>query len=163
MLDTRTKPILEVKNVSQSYRTGSGEAGAQVLDNVSLRLTEGEIVGLLGRSGSGKSSLLRIISGLAKPTEGEVLFREEAVFRREIRLEDKVTITATMIKASQDYGRWAIRHEFFKGDNILAATVNVEGAWLDFTTRKLGKPNDTITRVFGDLPKAPDFQWMDKQ
>ena len=79
MLDTRTKPILEVKNVSQSYRTGSGEAGAQVLDNVSLRLTEGEIVGLLGRSGSGKSSLLRIISGLAKPTEGEVLFREEAV------------------------------------------------------------------------------------
>jgi len=79
MLDTRTKPILEVKNVSQSYRTGSGETGAQVLDNVSLRLTEGEIVGLLGRSGSGKSSLLRIISGLAKPTEGEVLFREEPV------------------------------------------------------------------------------------
>jgi NitT/TauT family transport system ATP-binding protein len=79
MLDTRTKPILEVKNVSQSYRTGSGEAGAQVLDNVSLNLTEGEIVGLLGRSGSGKSSLLRIISGLAKPTGGEVLFRAEPV------------------------------------------------------------------------------------
>ncbi|MEW6436921.1 MAG: nitrate/sulfonate/bicarbonate ABC transporter ATP-binding protein [Pseudomonadota bacterium] len=79
MLDTRTKPILEVKNVSQSYRTGSGEAGAQVLDNVSLNLTEGEIVGLLGRSGSGKSSLLRIISGLAKPTGGEVLFRQAPV------------------------------------------------------------------------------------
>ena len=64
MLDARLKPILEVKNVSQSYRTGAGEAGAQVLDNVSLTLTEGEIVGLLGRSGSGKSTLLRIISGL---------------------------------------------------------------------------------------------------
>jgi NitT/TauT family transport system ATP-binding protein len=79
MLDTRTKPILEVKNVSQSYRTGSGEAGAQVLDNVSLTLTEGEIVGLLGRSGSGKSSLLRIISGLTRPTDGEVLFRQQPV------------------------------------------------------------------------------------
>ncbi len=79
MLDARSKPILEVKNVSQSYRTGAGEAGAQVLDNVSMNLTEGEIVGLLGRSGSGKSSLLRIISGLARPTDGEVLFREKPV------------------------------------------------------------------------------------
>jgi NitT/TauT family transport system ATP-binding protein len=79
MLDARSKPILEVKNVSQSYRTGSGESGAQVLDNVSLSLTEGEIVGLLGRSGSGKSSLLRIISGLTRPTDGEVLFRQTPV------------------------------------------------------------------------------------
>jgi NitT/TauT family transport system ATP-binding protein len=79
MLDARSKPILEVKNVSQSYRTGAGEAGAQVLDNVSMNLTEGEIVGLLGRSGSGKSSLLRIISGLARPTDGEVLFRQKTV------------------------------------------------------------------------------------
>jgi NitT/TauT family transport system ATP-binding protein len=79
MLDTRTKPILEVKNVSQSYRTGSGEPGSPVLDNVSMTLADGEIVGLLGRSGSGKSSLLRIISGLARPTDGEVLFRDEPV------------------------------------------------------------------------------------
>ncbi len=79
MLDARSKPILEVRNVSQSYRTGAGEAGAQVLDNVSMNLTEGEIVGLLGRSGSGKSSLLRIISGLARPTDGEVFFREKPV------------------------------------------------------------------------------------
>jgi NitT/TauT family transport system ATP-binding protein len=79
MLDARSKPILEVKNVGQSCRTGAGEAGAQVLDNVSMNLTEGEIVGLLGRSGSGKSSLLRIISGLARPTDGEVFFRDKPV------------------------------------------------------------------------------------
>ena len=79
MLDTRLKPLLEVKDVCQSYLTGSGETGALVLDHVSLTLKEGEIVGLLGRSGSGKSSLLRIISGLAKPTSGEVTFRGEPV------------------------------------------------------------------------------------
>ncbi len=79
MLDTRVKPLLEVKDVCQSYLTGSGEPGALVLDHVSLSLSEGEIVGLLGRSGSGKSSLLRIISGLAKPTSGEVTFRGEPV------------------------------------------------------------------------------------
>jgi len=75
MLDTRLKPLLEVKDVSQRYLTGSGDTGVKVLDHVSLSLTEGEIVGLLGRSGCGKSTLLRIISGLAKPTEGEVTFQ----------------------------------------------------------------------------------------
>ncbi len=79
MLDTALKPLLEVRNVCQSYVTGSGDVGALVLDHVSLSLKDGEIVGMLGRSGSGKSSLLRIISGLAKPIDGEVTFRGQLV------------------------------------------------------------------------------------
>jgi acyl-CoA thioester hydrolase len=91
---------------------------------------------------------------------GPILFREEAIFRREIRLEDKVTITVKLIKASQDYSRWSVRHEFFK-ENTLAATVHVDGAWLDFTTRKLGKANEVITRVFSEFPKSEDFVWLE--
>ncbi len=81
MLDASVKtslvtraPLLEVKNVSQHYQTGSGEQGPAVLDNVSLSLKEDEIVGLLGRSGCGKSSLLRIVSGLVKPASGDVSY-----------------------------------------------------------------------------------------
>jgi NitT/TauT family transport system ATP-binding protein len=72
MLNVASKTLLEVKNVSQWYQKGSGEVGAPVLENVSLALKEGEIVGLLGRSGCGKSSLLRIVSGLAHPAAGTV-------------------------------------------------------------------------------------------
>ena len=74
MLNARTHPLLEVKDVCQRFRTGSGEAGALVLDHVSMTLNEGEIVALLGRSGCGKSSLLRIISGLSQPAAGTVSF-----------------------------------------------------------------------------------------
>jgi len=74
MLDARTKPILEALNVSQHYQTGSGEIGPPVLDKVSVNLSDGEIVGLLGRSGCGKSSLLRIIAGLTKPASGDVSY-----------------------------------------------------------------------------------------
>jgi NitT/TauT family transport system ATP-binding protein len=70
-----TKTLLEVQNVCQSYSTGSDAPGALVLDHVSLRLDQNEIVGLLGRSGCGKSSLLRIVAGLAQPTEGDVDYR----------------------------------------------------------------------------------------
>ena len=63
--------MLDVKNVRQTYAKGSG-ADLLVLDGINLALREGEIVGLLGRSGSGKSSLLRIVAGLASPADGQV-------------------------------------------------------------------------------------------
>jgi branched-chain amino acid transport system ATP-binding protein len=61
-------PLLELKNVSSAY--GSVEA----LRGVSLHVDQGEIVTLLGANGAGKSTTLRTISSLIKPTSGEVWF-----------------------------------------------------------------------------------------
>ena len=65
--------LLEVRDVVKAFPKGDG-ASLLVLDHVNLSVREGEIVGLLGRSGSGKSSLLRLIAGLSKPTSGEVSY-----------------------------------------------------------------------------------------
>jgi branched-chain amino acid transport system ATP-binding protein len=61
-------PLLELKNVSSAY--GSVEA----LRGVSLAVEAGEVVTLLGANGAGKSTTLRTISGLIRPTAGEVWF-----------------------------------------------------------------------------------------
>jgi len=66
--------ILDIDTVRQAYPRGPSNT-LLVLDGVSLKLKAGEIVGLLGRSGSGKSSLLRIIAGLARPVDGKVTWR----------------------------------------------------------------------------------------
>ncbi|HTR15140.1 MAG TPA: nitrate/sulfonate/bicarbonate ABC transporter ATP-binding protein [Roseiarcus sp.] len=79
MLDTSATTLLNVNSVSQTYSTGSGESRKPVLDHVSLALKAGEIVALLGRSGCGKSSLLRIIAGLTRPSEGTVTIAGEPV------------------------------------------------------------------------------------
>ena len=63
--------LVEVDHVRQLYPKGSGE-DLLVLDDVSLTLRDKEIVSLLGRSGCGKSSLLRIIAGLMPASEGQV-------------------------------------------------------------------------------------------
>ncbi len=68
--------ILDVADIRQAYRKGPATQ-LLVLDGVSLQLKASEIVGLLGRSGSGKSSLLRIIAGLARPVDGHVTWRGE--------------------------------------------------------------------------------------
>jgi len=61
-------PLLELKNVSSAY--GSVEA----LRGVTLHVDAGEVVTLLGANGAGKSTTLRTISGLIRPTAGEVWF-----------------------------------------------------------------------------------------
>jgi len=72
MLDPAPHVLLDVSNVSQTFAKGSGEVGATVLQDVSLSLRTGEIVCLLGRSGCGKSTMLRLIAGLTRPTKGKV-------------------------------------------------------------------------------------------
>ncbi len=75
--DVNVEPLLEVRHVSQRYKGGSDDK--PVLDDVSATLASGEIVALLGRSGCGKSTLLRIVSGLIRPSAGEVIYRGKKV------------------------------------------------------------------------------------
>lgn len=89
---------------------------------------------------------------------GPILFREEAIFRREIILEDKISITVELVKTTQDYGRWSLRHQFLKDDGTLAAILNIDGAWIDLEKRKLAIPNEFIRNIFENFPKAADFQ-----
>ena len=62
--------MLKVENLSIKY--GSIEA----VKNVSFEVNEGEVVTLIGANGAGKTSILRTISGLVRPTEGTILISE---------------------------------------------------------------------------------------
>ncbi|MES2129623.1 MAG: nitrate/sulfonate/bicarbonate ABC transporter ATP-binding protein [Pseudomonadota bacterium] len=66
-------PIIELRAVGKSFRSADGSS-RPVLDGVDFTLNEGEIVALLGQSGSGKSTMLRIMAGLIGADEGQVLY-----------------------------------------------------------------------------------------
>ena len=65
-------PLIELQHVSKSYVDAEGGSPVTVLDDISLDIREGEILALLGQSGSGKSTILRLIAGLTEPTLGAV-------------------------------------------------------------------------------------------
>jgi acyl-CoA thioester hydrolase len=91
---------------------------------------------------------------------GPILFREEAIFKREIKLEDDVAITVELLKSTEDYSRWSLRHHFMKSDGTLAAILNLDGAWLDLEKRKLAIPGIEVQEVFAKFPKSSEFEWM---
>lgn len=68
-----TEIVLDVKNVDLGY------GALQVVFDFSLQVRKGELVGLVGGNGSGKSTTLRAISGMIKPMRGEILFNNEAI------------------------------------------------------------------------------------
>ena len=70
--------LLEVRACKRTYHKDAS-ADLVVLEDVNLVLHEREIVGLLGRSGSGKPTLLRIVAGLLEPTAGGILWRNRPV------------------------------------------------------------------------------------
>jgi len=69
-------PLVQISHIKQRY--GSGDRRFTAVDDVNLTLFEGEFVALLGPSGCGKSTLLRIITGLQRPSEGQIRYRGQA-------------------------------------------------------------------------------------
>lgn len=64
--------LIEVKNLGFTYGVGT-PFEKKAVDNLSLSINEGEVVGLIGHTGSGKSTFAQMLNGLIKPTEGQVL------------------------------------------------------------------------------------------
>ncbi|MBI5841821.1 MAG: ATP-binding cassette domain-containing protein [Chloroflexi bacterium] len=74
---TANHHIIELRDVQKSYKSAAGEFPA--LKGIGLQIKAGEFVSIIGKSGSGKSTLLNMITGIDRPTSGEVLVNGTAV------------------------------------------------------------------------------------
>ena len=72
-------PILEVKNLNYIYSAGT-PFEHRALENVSFAVRRGEFIGIIGHTGSGKSTLMQQLNGLLKPTSGQVLLDGEDIW-----------------------------------------------------------------------------------
>ncbi|HNH25977.1 MAG TPA: ATP-binding cassette domain-containing protein [Anaerolineales bacterium] len=68
--DSAERPIIDIRSVNKFYKTAVGDYHA--LSNVDLQIQAGEFVSIIGKSGSGKTTLLNMITGIDRPSNGEV-------------------------------------------------------------------------------------------
>ncbi len=71
---TKDQPFIQLENISMQYGTSI------VLDKIDLIVPYGEVFGIIGKSGSGKSTMLSIIVGFLKPTNGKVYFQSRNIY-----------------------------------------------------------------------------------
>ncbi len=86
-------PIVSVKNISKSY------GAKKVLDGVSFDIEEGEIFGLLGSNGAGKSTITNIILGLEKKSSGRIIYFDNA----KVNLKKKMALVPQDVAFYKDF------------------------------------------------------------
>lgn len=91
-------PILEIKNLIKKYHTKN------VIDNISLNVDSGKIVGLLGPNGSGKTTLIKLLAGLLTATSGDIL-----IDNKEIGIETKAIVS--FLPDRQYFANWMKVHD----------------------------------------------------
>ena len=91
---------------------------------------------------------------------GPILFREECIFKKEIRFNDKVEIDFVICKSKEDQSRWSMQHHITINGSTLAAIITIDGAWMDTRKRKLVQPTEFFASAFKEIPRSKDFTWI---
>ena len=79
--------ILELENLGFTYGKGT-PFEKRAVDNVSLKINQGELVGIIGHTGSGKSTLVQMLNGLMRPTDGRVLLGGKDIWAEPKKIRD---------------------------------------------------------------------------
>lgn len=79
--------MIKLENVSYTYMKG-GPFEKKALDNVSLEVKPGEFIGVIGHTGSGKSTMIQMLNGLLKPSEGRVFIDGADINEKGVNLRD---------------------------------------------------------------------------
>ena len=90
---------------------------------------------------------------------GPIIFREECVFRKEIRSGDEIKMNLQLVRSKKDFSRWSIQHQITKAETV-CALLTVDGAWMDVVRRKLASPPEKVCEVFDKMPKGNEFEWI---
>ena len=67
--------MIEIKNVSKSYKKGN-----KVIDDLNLKINNGEIFGFIGLNGAGKTTTIKMLTGILEIDEGEILIDGKSIF-----------------------------------------------------------------------------------
>ncbi|MEE0913530.1 MAG: energy-coupling factor transporter ATPase [Ruminococcus sp.] len=127
--------VLELKNLSFVYGQGT-PFEKKAVDNVNLDIEKGEFIGIIGHTGSGKSTLVQMLNGLIKPTEGQVLLDGVDIWEKpkEIR---KIRFKVGMVFQYPEYQLF--EETVYKDIAFGPANMGKTGQELDYAVKKAAK------------------------
>jgi acyl-CoA thioester hydrolase len=88
---------------------------------------------------------------------GPVVMKDELQYFKEVTLQEEITVTYALAGHASDGSRFLLRHEIFKHDGTLSASITSTGGWLDLVERRLIAPPPSLLAVTNLLEKTSDF------
>ena len=126
------KPVLEVKALTHTYSAGT-PFEHKAIDNVDLEVVPGEFLGIIGHTGSGKSTLIQHLNGLLRPTDGQILLDGTDIWERpkEIR---KVRFQVGLVFQYPEYQLF--EETVYKDISFGPKNMGLEGEEIDCRVRR---------------------------
>ena len=126
------KPVLEVKALTHTYSAGT-PFEHKAIDNVDLEVMPGEFLGIIGHTGSGKSTLIQHLNGLLRPTDGQILLDGTDIWERpkEIR---KVRFQVGLVFQYPEYQLF--EETVYKDISFGPKNMGLEGEEIDCRVRR---------------------------
>jgi acyl-CoA thioester hydrolase len=82
---------------------------------------------------------------------GPILFREEIIYHKEVGANETIHVTCVITKWNPEKGYWSFTQELYRSDKVKAATIIVDGAWLNLSNRKLTVLPQTLSPLFSQI------------
>ena len=89
---------------------------------------------------------------------GPIILREECIFKKEIKFGDEIAISLFLDKISNDNRKWTMQHEIRKNNDVIAALITLDGAWIDTNLRKMTVPPKPFILGMNEIPRTEGFQ-----
>lgn len=89
---------------------------------------------------------------------GPIIFREECLYKKEIKFGDSISINLLLDKLSADNRKWTMKHEIWINGDTLAAIITLDVAWMDTAARKVAVPPELFIKSIAAIPRTEGFE-----
>ena len=142
--------MLRIETLTKRYATGD-----LALDNVSLTVPRGQVMGLIGPSGAGKSTLIRCVNRLVEPTSGRVFLGDT-----DIVAADRAGLGRARRRMGMIFQEFALVDRLTVMENVLSGRLGYVGFWRSFFRRF---PQADVDRAFAVLDRVGLTEHIDKR
>ncbi len=142
--------MLRIEHLTKRYATGD-----LALDDVSLTVPSGQVMGLIGPSGAGKSTLIRCVNRLVEPTSGHILLGET-----DVTAADRGGLGRARRRMGMIFQEYALVDRLTVMENVLSGRLGTVGFWRSFFRRF---PPTDIQRAFAVLDRVGLTEHIDKR
>jgi acyl-CoA thioester hydrolase len=91
---------------------------------------------------------------------GPVILRMETRYSREVTFDESVVDSLKITGMSPDGARWKSRHDIVKSNGDMAATIKLEGVWVDVHTKQAIAPPSDLLEILNSLPRTDEFETL---